>query len=193
MVRRSVGMRQTPQNEADILDEPQIEHAVGFVHDRHLDVAQIEYMLLEVIDDAAGRADQHVDAFLEHAALLFVIHAAEHDGELEAGVLADAQCVGVNLHREFPGRRDDDGARRIHRAVRRAGIRQQAVEQCDQEGRCLAGAGLSLARDIAAGQGHGQCLRLNGGAAGIAQFGNAPLQGFGDVEGFERKLTEMGV
>ena len=90
MLRRSVGMRQAPQDEADVLDEAQIEHAIGFVQDRHLDMPQIEHMLLEVIDDAAGRADQHVDAFLEHAALLLVVDAAEHDGELQAGVLADA-------------------------------------------------------------------------------------------------------
>ena len=47
-------------------------------------------MLLEVIDDAARRADQHIDAFFEHAPLLLVVDAAEYDGELEAGVLADA-------------------------------------------------------------------------------------------------------
>ena len=64
-------MRQAPQNEADILDESQIEHTIGFIHDRHLDVAQIEHMLLEVVDDAAGRADQHIDAFLEDARAAF--------------------------------------------------------------------------------------------------------------------------
>ena len=46
-------------------------------------------------------------------ALLFVVDAAEHDGELEAGVLADAFGVGMDLHREFARRRDDDGARRV--------------------------------------------------------------------------------
>ena len=150
-------------------------------------------MLLEVIDDAAGRADQYIDALLENAPLLFVVHAAEYDGELQAGVLADSQCVGMNLHREFARRRDDDGARRILRPVGRARIGQQAVEQGDEKGGRLAGAGLGLTRHVASLEGHGQSLRLNGGATGIAQFGNAPLQGFGDVEGFERKLTEMGV
>ncbi len=186
-------VRQTPQNEADVLDESQIEHAVGFIHDRHLNMAQIEHMLLEIVDDAAGSADHYIDAFLENAPLLFVVHAAEHDGELQAGVLAQAQGVGVDLHRELARRCDDDGARRILRPVGRAGIRQQAIEKCDEEGRGLAGTGLGLTRHVAAGEGHGQGLRLNGGTAAIAQFGNAPLQGFGDVEGFERELTEMGV
>ncbi len=99
----------------------------------------------------------------------------------------------MNLHREFARRRDDDGAGGVDRPVLGGGVGQQAVEQSDEEGGRFTGAGLSLTRHIAAGEGHGQGLRLNGGTAGIAQFGNAPLQGFGDVEGFERELTEMGV
>ena len=106
-------MRQTPQDEADVLDESQIEHAVRFIQHRHLNMPQVEHMLLEVIDDAARRADQHVDAFLEDAPLLLVVDSAEHDGELEAGIFADAFGVGVDLHREFARRRDDDGARRV--------------------------------------------------------------------------------
>ena len=83
-------MRQAAQYEADVLDKAQIEHTIGFIQDRHLDMPQIKHMLFEIIDDAAGRADQHVDAFLEDAPLLFVIDAAEHNGELQAGVFADA-------------------------------------------------------------------------------------------------------
>ena len=49
-------------------------------------------MLLEVIDDAARRTDEDVDALFEHAALLLVIHAAEDDGELQAGYLPIASA-----------------------------------------------------------------------------------------------------
>ena len=74
-----------------------------------------------------------------------------------------------------------------------AGIGQQTIEQGDEERGRLAGAGLRLARDIAAGERQRQGLRLNRGAAGVAEFGDALLQGLGDVEGIERELTEMGV
>ena len=74
---------------------------------------QVEHMLFEIVDDASRRADQHVDAFLEHAALLLVIDSAEHDGELEAGVFADGLGVGVDLHRELARRCDDDRSRRV--------------------------------------------------------------------------------
>jgi hypothetical protein len=70
---------------------------------------------------------------------------------------------------------------------------QQAVEEGDQESRRLAGAGLCLTRDIAAGQRNRQRLRLNGRAAGKPEFGYAPLQGFGDIQGLERELSEMFV
>ena len=74
--------------------------------------------------------------------------------------------VGVDLHREFARRRDDDGARRVDRAVRRAGVRQQAIEQRDEERRGLAGAGLRLAGHVVAGERHRQRLRLNRACSG---------------------------
>ena len=107
------GMRQTAQNEANVLDESQIEHAIRFIHDRHLDMLEVEHMLLEIVDDAPRRSDEHVDALFEDAPLLVVIHSAEYDGELEAGVFAEAFGIRVNLHGEFARRRDDDRSRRV--------------------------------------------------------------------------------
>ena len=149
-------------------------------------MAQVKYLLLVEIDDAARGADQDVCPLLKLPSLLVIVHAAEHDGELEARIFADAQCIRVNLHRQFARRRDDDGARRILRTALGSGLRQQPIEQCDEKGGGLAGAGLCLTRNVVAGQRHRQSLCLNGGATGVTQFGNAPLQGFGDVEGFER-------
>ena len=85
-----VGRRHAVQQEADVLDETEVEHAVGLVEHHHLNRAQVEDMLLVVIDDAPGRADEYVDAGLEHAALLLVASAAIHQPELEAGVPAEA-------------------------------------------------------------------------------------------------------
>ena len=161
-------MRQAPQDEADVLDEAQIEHAVCFVEDGDLDMAQIEDMLLEVVDDAPGRADQDVDPLFQNAPLLLVVHAAEHDGELEAGEFGDAFRIRMNLHGEFARRRDHDGARRVERPVRRAGVGQQAIEQGDEERRRFARAGLRLPRHVVARERQGQGLRLDRRAARIA-------------------------
>ncbi len=138
-------------------------------------------MLLEVIDDAAGRTDQHVDALFEDAALFFVIHAAEYDRQSQARVFGNALRVGVNLHRQFTGRRDDDGSRCGRRLVDGDGFGQQPVEEGDEECSRLAGAGLCLARDIAARECDRQGLRLNRSAAHIAEIGDTPLQRFGNV------------
>ena len=72
---RCFGLRQPAQDEADVGDEAEIEHAVGFVEHHGLRVAHVEHVLLEVVDDAAGRADQHVDAVLQGLALFFVVDA----------------------------------------------------------------------------------------------------------------------
>jgi hypothetical protein len=53
------------QDEADVGDEAEVEHAVGLVEHHGLRVAHVEHVLLEVVDDAARRADQHVDAVLQ--------------------------------------------------------------------------------------------------------------------------------
>ena len=113
-------LRQTPQHEADVLDEAEIEHAIGLVEDEHLHAAQAENALLVEIDDAPRRADQDVDAGGEHRTLFVVIRAAERQAERERQVLAERHRVGVHLHGELARRRHDQRARR-----RRAGLRDE--------------------------------------------------------------------
>ncbi len=67
-------------------------------------MAQFEHALLEVVDDAPGRADQNIDAFLDRATLLFVIRAAECQADLESGVAAEQFGVFGDLHGEFARR-----------------------------------------------------------------------------------------
>ena len=119
-VQAPVVLRQTPQHVADVLDEAEIEHAIGLVEDEHLDAAQAENALLVEIDDAPRRADQDVDAGGEHLTLFVVICAAERQAERERQVLAERHRVGVYLNRELASRRHDQRAR-----CRRAGLRDE--------------------------------------------------------------------
>ncbi len=91
-----------------------------------------------------------------------------------------ASRVGMDLDGEFARGRDDDGARCVDRAVGRGGVGQQAIEQRDEKCRGLAGAGLRLARHVAAREGDRQRLRLNRRRTGKALFGDTALHGFGD-------------
>ena len=75
------GCGQAAQDVADIGDEAEIEHAIGFVQHQHLHGAQVDDALLDEVDDAARRAHQDVDALLEMMPLLFVVDAAEGEAE----------------------------------------------------------------------------------------------------------------
>jgi hypothetical protein len=55
----SLQMRSTSGNEAHV------EHAVGFVDDEDVDLAQHQLAALEVIEQAARRGNQNVDAAIE--------------------------------------------------------------------------------------------------------------------------------
>src|SRR3546814_6359243 len=72
---------------SDLLDEAQVEHAVGLVQHAHLaGVQRDDLVLLDVVDQAAGRGDDDVDAFLQQLALLVVVDARseEHTSELQS-------------------------------------------------------------------------------------------------------------
>ena len=180
-----VGRRQAPQDVADVGDEAEVEHAVSLVEHHHLAVTQVVHALLEVIDDAARRADQHLDAVGQLAPLFFVIGAAEDHGLLEAGMAADDFGILVDLHREFAGRRDHQCAHRSRRPVRRCRPGQQRLIKRHQECRGLAGAGLGLAGDVATGECGRQGLGLDRRAPGKARL-NDPLH----HRGLQRQGTE---
>jgi hypothetical protein len=98
-----------------------------------------------------GRADQHIDAFLQLAALLVVVDAAEYEAQLQAGVRgrAPAHPCGsaprARVSARRPSARIEVGAR-----LRRRRLGQQRLVQRHQKRRRLAGAGLRLAGDVAA-------------------------------------------
>ncbi len=182
------------QQEADVLDEAQVEHAVGFVE--HADFAGVQrdhLVLLDVIDQAARGGDDHVHALLQQFALLVVIHAAVDQRKAQAEVRAELHRILVDLDGQFAGGRQDQRARVFRLAVgqRRAG--QQPVHHGHQERQRLAGTGLGLAGDIAAGQCHGQGQRLDRGAAGKTSAFKASLQGRMQLEGGEGQIGQRFV
>ena len=190
-VEAVLGRGQPPQQEADVLDEAEVEHAVGLVEHHHLHVAQVEDVLAEEVDDAARRADQDVDARRERAALLVVVHAAEGEAEREAGVLHEDLGVAMDLDRELARRREHQRARRGRWPVGRGRVAQQVREERDQERRGLAGAGLRLPRDVEARERARQGLGLDRRAAFEARVGDAAGDGFGQVQSGEGKVGKL--
>ncbi|MNS70764.1 hypothetical protein D3C72_1041120 [compost metagenome] len=187
-------LRHAAQQEADVLDEAQVEHAVGFVE--HADFAGVQrhhLVLLDVVDQAAGGGDDHVHALLQDLALLVVIHATVDQREAQAEVGAELDRILVDLDGQFAGRGEDQRARIFRLAIGQRRARQQAVHDSDQEGQRLAGAGLGLAGDVATGQRDRQGQRLDGRAAGESGSFKTGLQGRMQIEGRKSQIGQRFV
>ena len=131
------------------MDEAHVEHAVGFVEHQHFDLVEAHGALIDQVEQAAGRGDQHVDAARQRADLPVDRHAA--DGEFDrqrADVAAiGAEAVG-DLAGQFARRRQHQHAAGL--ALRAHALVEQVVQDRQREGRGLAGAGLRDADDVAA-------------------------------------------
>jgi hypothetical protein len=67
-------------------------------------------VLLEIVDDPSGRADQDVDAGFDMPPLLVVVDAPIGQPEGEPGVLAQDLGIAVDLQCKLTGGRQDQRA-----------------------------------------------------------------------------------
>ena len=75
--QRLPAWRQQLADLLDVGDEAHVEHAVGLVDHQDLDAAQQDLAALELVEQASGRGDQHVDAAVELPELVVERHAAD--------------------------------------------------------------------------------------------------------------------
>jgi hypothetical protein len=85
-IRFCLHFRQALDDAADVADEAHVEHAVGFVEHQGLHLRQVDGALAEVVEQAAGRGDQDVDATAQGLDLRVDADAAEHGEAAQAGV-----------------------------------------------------------------------------------------------------------
>src|SRR6185437_5117958 len=85
----------------DVGNETHVEHAIGFVDDEYVDLAQHQLAALEVIEQAARRGGENVDAAIELLVLVFKRHAADQKRHRKLVVLAIALEALGHLGREF--------------------------------------------------------------------------------------------
>ena len=152
---------QFPDDAADWFDKAEVEHLVDLVEHQKLDRAETRDAGVEMIEEAAGCRDQHVEARLKRANLSAMRHAAEDDRDLEPEpVRKVAEALG-DLAREFARRAQHEDARAASR--RRAPVDREPVKDRQREGRCLASAGLS---DADRGRGPSSAAGLPGPESG---------------------------
>ncbi len=168
---------------ADRLDEAQVQHLVGLVQHEDLGRGQVQVLLLDVVQQAAGRGDQDVQTLLQGPLLTAVFHAAEDHRDAEAQVRA----IGLEAVADLGGQLTR-GAQDQH--ARRAGLGGdavfgQAMQDRQGEGGGLAGAGLGDAQQVLAGHDIGDGLFLDRRRLGVAGRGQGLQQGLVQAHGFE--------
>ena len=88
------------------MDEAHVEHPVGLVEDEDLNLAQVDGLLPDVIEQPSRRCDQDVNASAQRIDLRVDADAAVDGDRLELNVLAVGADALLDLRAELAGRRD---------------------------------------------------------------------------------------
>ena len=133
-----------------------------------------------MVEQAAGRGDQHLDTPAQFGDLWLHVHAAKHDGAAQVGVFGVLLDLVGHLHRQLA--RGQQHQRTHWVASGRNGrgfVLEQALQQRQREGGGLAGAGLRGTHDVLAGQHHRNGLRLDRRHVLVAHVGHGALERLG--------------
>ena len=176
------------QDLLDIGKEAQVQHLVGLVEDDGAGTGEVQVALLGQVDEASGCADDHLDAALQGVDLRLEGAPAVDGEHADAAAFAGPLEVGGHLHGELTGGGDGQRLRLARvREVSPLGITggHDALQERDAEAERLAGAGLGLADDVVAAQGHRQRHRLDWERVGDPVIGQG-----GDDVGVDREIAE---
>ena len=135
--------RQVAVHVVDLLLEALVEHLVGLVQYEHLDVARLQVMPMDHVDDAAGRARDDVLAVVELLDVVAQARAANARVTLHVHEVAEGEHHLLDLDGEFARRRE-------HERLGLAQLRVDHLQHGDGEGGRLARARLRLGDDVAA-------------------------------------------
>ena len=133
-----------------------------------------------VVEQAAGRRDEHVEAARQHRDLRAGADAAEDAADPHGSMpRIDAEAFR-DLPRKLARRRKDE---RAHMAAANGlALAQQAIEDGQREGRRLAGAGLGDAEKIVALEKVGDRAGLDGRRNGITRIAHGARKRLGKAE-----------
>ena len=144
------------------MDEAHVEHAIGFIKHQYLDLVEAQRALVNQIEQAAGRCNQHFGAARKRAHLPVDRHAADRERDLER---ADVTAIGAetvgDLAGQFACRRKHEHAAGFLRGT--LTLVEEMIQDRQRESRGLAGAGLRDADDIAVLARKGDGLGLDRG------------------------------
>ncbi len=161
-------------NALDLRQEAHVQHAVGLVQHQHLHVVQEDVALLQVIAQASGRGDQHLDPVLKHAPLRRQPHSAIHHPAGQAQVASELVDHGVHLNGQLTGRNKDQCAWTL--AVGHVALGHQTVQHWQHKRRRLARARLRNAQQVVPVEQFRNGFVLNRGGGVEVQFAQCLMQ-----------------
>ena len=169
--------RQQREDAADVADEAHVEHAVGLVQHQDFHLAQVDGLLLQVIEQPSGGGDDDVNAAAQLRDLRIDAHAAVDDRRAQLQMLAVGTHAFLHLRRELAGGHEHEGAHRMARGrVAGVGTGREQLQHRQRESCRLAGAGLRGAEQVFAREYDRDGLRLDRGGLGIALLGDSAEQ-----------------
>ena len=163
----------------DVIEKAHVQHAVGFIEHQGVHARQTERATLQMVQDAAGRADHHIGAMFEAHGLAAQGHATAQGDHFD--VLA---CAGQapdflgDLIGQFARGAQDHG---LDGGTGRPGA-LQALNQRQPECGRFAAASAGLRDQVLPGQGQRQAGGLNGRHLGVAQLLEVLKGGGGQLE-----------
>ena len=150
-----------------VVDKAHIQHPVGFVQNKDLNVGEVQQPLPHQVVQAARAGNEDVHALFQGCDLRSLTHTAKDDGAAQGQILAVGFKALADLQSQLPGRSQDQGADGTLFAGR-AG--SQAVEHGQRKGSRLAGTRLGAAHQVPPGQHRRNGRRLNGRGGFIARL-----------------------
>ena len=151
--------RQAGDDSFEVGKEAHVEHAVGFVEHERVQTVEAGLVLSHVVQEPAGRGDEHLDAGAQGLFLRPHGRAADKDADPQGRVVGQAQANVVDLLGQLAGRRQDQGP------CHARGKSQQLVQDRQKEGGRFASAGLGGGDQVAAGEDGAGLSALGWGSA----------------------------
>ena len=155
----------------DVRHEAHVQHPVRLVQHEELDGVELDVAALGEVEEPAGRGHQHVAALgAQVVGLVPGAGAAVEDAGARRRAHRELACLVVDLDGELPGGRHDDGGGRLSGPAAAgvgAGL-DDVMQDGQQEGGRLAGAGLGAGHEVPAGLDDGQPVPLHRRGHGVS-------------------------
>ena len=172
---------QQREDAREFVGEAEVEEPVRLVEHERLDGGELQRVMVDEIEQAAGCGDDDVGPTAQRHHLRIDRYAAEDDLRLE--LHGQAVAVGADgfadLRSEFARRHEDE---RAHGPRREARAFAKALQDRQHERRRFAGAGFGRGPDIAAAQHGGNRLQLDWRRRFVVLVRDSAEQRFGKSE-----------